>query len=125
VQLSRFKELGVRLAIDDFGTGFATLDYLRRFSAADILKLDASFIAGVADPSSHDLAIVSAAMVLADNLRFETIAEGVETRAQREVLANLGCHSAQGYLYSPAVPGPVIDDLVAGGLDTAFLNLAE
>ena len=125
VQLSRFKELGVRLAIDDFGTGFATLDYLRRFSAADVLKLDASFIAGVADPSSHDLAIVSAAMVLADNLRFETVAEGVETRAQREVLANLGCHSAQGYLYSPAVPADVIDDLVEAGLDTAFLDLAE
>lgn len=126
VQLSRFKELGVRLAIDDFGTGFATLDYLRRFSAADVLKLDASFIAGVTDPSSHDLAIVSAAMVLADNLRFETVAEGVETRGQRDVLADLGCQSAQGFLYSPAVPAEAIDAMVAdAALGRPFAIAAE
>ncbi|MCU1497599.1 MAG: hypothetical protein JWM47_1552, partial [Acidimicrobiales bacterium] len=114
-QLARFKELGVRLAIDDFGTGFATLDYLRRFAAADILKVDASFVAGVTDPSSHDLAIVSAAMVLADNLGFVTVAEGVETEAQREVLERLGCEFAQGYLFSRPVTAAEIDTMVAGG----------
>ncbi len=111
-QLARFKELGVQLAIDDFGTGFATLDYLRRFAAADILKVDASFVAGVTDPSSHDLAIVSAAMVLADNLGFDTVAEGIETEAQREVLERLGCSLAQGYLFSPAVPAEEIDEML-------------
>jgi diguanylate cyclase (GGDEF)-like protein/PAS domain S-box-containing protein len=111
-QLAKFKELGVRLAIDDFGTGFATLDYLRRFATADILKVDASFVAGVTDPSSHDLAIVSAALVLADNLGFETVAEGVETQAQREVLERLGCELAQGYLFSPPVTAEEIDDLL-------------
>ncbi|HEX2577174.1 MAG TPA: bifunctional diguanylate cyclase/phosphodiesterase, partial [Aquihabitans sp.] len=111
-QLARFKELGVRLAIDDFGTGFATLDYLRRFATADILKIDGSFVAGVTDPSSHDLAIVSAAMVLADNLGFETVAEGIETEAQREVLERLGCHLAQGYLFSPPVAAEEIDEML-------------
>ncbi len=111
-QLARFKQLGVRLAIDDFGTGFATLDYLRRFASADILKVDASFVAGVTDPTSHDLAIVSAAMVLADNLGFETVAEGVETEAQREVLERLGCGLAQGFLFSRAVEADAIDVLV-------------
>lgn len=111
-QLARFKALGVRLAIDDFGTGFATLDYLRRFASADILKVDASFVAGVTDPSSHDLAIVSAAMVLADNLGFDTIAEGVETEAQREVLERLGCSAAQGYLFSRPVEAATIDVMV-------------
>ncbi|QXC60153.1 EAL domain-containing protein [Aquihabitans sp. G128] len=112
-QLARFKELGVRLAIDDFGTGFATLDYLRRFASADILKVDASFVAGVTDPSSHDLAIVSAAMVLADNLGFVTVAEGIETEAQREVLERLGCEFAQGYLFSRPVAAGEIDALLA------------
>ncbi len=114
-QLARFKDLGVKLAIDDFGTGFATLDYLRRFATADILKVDMSFVAGVTDPSSHDLAIVSAAMVLADNLGFETIAEGVETEAQREVLERLGCDLAQGYLFSPPVTADEIDRLLRAG----------
>lgn len=111
-QLARFKALGVRLAIDDFGTGFATLDYLRRFASADVLKVDASFVAGVTDPSSHDLAIVSAAMVLADNLGFDTVAEGVETEAQREVLERLGCSQAQGYLFSRPVEADAIDVMV-------------
>jgi diguanylate cyclase (GGDEF)-like protein/PAS domain S-box-containing protein len=114
-QLRRCKELGLRLAIDDFGTGFATLDYLRRFSAADILKVDASFVAGITDPSSNDLAIVSAALVLADNLGFDTIAEGVETEAQRQVLENLGCELAQGHLFSESVAPAEIDALLASG----------
>jgi diguanylate cyclase (GGDEF)-like protein/PAS domain S-box-containing protein len=114
-QLRRFKELGVRLAIDDFGTGFATLDYLRRFSAADILKVDASFVAGLNDPSSHDLAIVSAALVLADNLGFDTVAEGVETAGQAEVLERLGCELAQGHLFSPSVTPETIDEMIAEG----------
>jgi diguanylate cyclase (GGDEF)-like protein len=114
-QLRRFKELGIRLAIDDFGTGFATLDYLRRFSAADVLKVDASFIAGLGDPSKHDLAIVSAALVLADNLGFDTIAEGVETSAQREVLSRLGCELAQGHLFSEPLEAAEIDALLERG----------
>lgn len=118
-QLARFTELGVRLAIDDFGTGFATLDYLRRFSAADVLKIDASFVAGISDPSSHDMAIVSAAMVLAQNLKFETIAEGVETDEQRQVLENLGCHAAQGFLFSTAVTADEVDEIVRVGFESA------
>jgi diguanylate cyclase (GGDEF)-like protein/PAS domain S-box-containing protein len=114
-QLRRFKELGIRLAIDDFGTGFATLDYLRRFSAADVLKVDASFVAGLGDPSKHDLAIVSAALVLADNLGFDTIAEGVETSAQREVLSRLGCELAQGHLFSEPLEADEIDALLERG----------
>jgi diguanylate cyclase (GGDEF)-like protein/PAS domain S-box-containing protein len=117
-QLGKLKAIGVRLAIDDFGTGFATLDYLRRFATADILKIDATFVAGVTDPASHDLAIVSAALVLADTLGFDVVAEGVETQAQLEVLQRLGCRLGQGYLYSPAVPAARIDAMLASWLDT-------
>ncbi|MEO6628298.1 MAG: EAL domain-containing protein, partial [Aquihabitans sp.] len=112
-QLDRLAALGVRLAIDDFGTGFATLDYLRRFSSAHVLKVDASFVAGLGDPSLPDVAIVSAALVLAEKLNFDTVAEGVETEEQRRVLLGLGCQRAQGFLFSPPVTAAEIDDLLA------------
>jgi diguanylate cyclase (GGDEF)-like protein/PAS domain S-box-containing protein len=102
--LRALKDLGVRLAIDDFGTGYATLDYVRRFSMADELKIDRSFVAGIADLHSPDAAIVSAAIVLADALGFEVVAEGVETAGQLAVLRRLGCGSAQGYYFGRPVP---------------------
>jgi diguanylate cyclase (GGDEF)-like protein/PAS domain S-box-containing protein len=105
--LTSLKLLGVQLAIDDFGTGYATLDYVRRFSMADELKIDRSFVAGVADFHSPDAAIVSAAIVLADALGFEVVAEGVETAEQLAVLRRLGCGRAQGYYFgkpTEAVP---------------------
>ncbi|MBI2710455.1 MAG: EAL domain-containing protein [Actinobacteria bacterium] len=102
--LARLKELDVELAIDDFGTGYATLDYVRRFGMADVLKIDGSFMSGLADPDGKDRAIVSAALVLGRALDFRTVAEGVETPAQRAVLEELGCDGAQGFLLSPPVP---------------------
>ena len=100
----RLKALGVRLAIDDFGTGYATLDYLRRYSMADELKIDRSFVAGISEFDSTDAAIVASSIVLADALGFEAIAEGVETAEQLKVLRKLGCHQAQGYYFSPPLP---------------------
>ena len=100
----QLKALGVRLAIDDFGTGYATLDYLRRYSMADELKIDRSFVAGISEFDSTDAAIVAASIVLADALGFEAVAEGVETAEQLKVLRKLGCHQAQGYYFSPPLP---------------------
>jgi diguanylate cyclase (GGDEF)-like protein/PAS domain S-box-containing protein len=102
--VARLKALGVRLAIDDFGTGYATLDYLRRFSVADQLKIDRSFVAGIRAFDSTDSAIVAASVVLADALGFEAVAEGVETASQLKVLRRLGCHQAQGFYFSPPLP---------------------
>jgi EAL domain-containing protein (putative c-di-GMP-specific phosphodiesterase class I) len=112
--LGRLKALGVRLAIDDFGTGYATLDYLRRFSMADELKIDRSFVAGLDHFHSADAAIVAAAVVLADALGFETVAEGVETGAQLEVLRRLGCNQAQGFYFSPPLPAGELLPLLMG-----------
>ena len=98
--LGRIKDLGARLAIDDFGTGYATLDYVRRFSMADQLKIDRSFVGGLEDARSPDVAIVSAAIVLANALGFTVVAEGVETEVQLGVLRGLGCDRAQGYHFS-------------------------
>jgi diguanylate cyclase (GGDEF)-like protein/PAS domain S-box-containing protein len=102
--LSRLSEHGVQLAIDDFGTGYASLDYVRRFSMADQLKIDRSFVADLDTGRPRDQAIVSASLVLARDLGFTSVAEGVETEGQRAVLTALGCSLAQGHLFCPAVP---------------------
>ncbi|MCU1452420.1 MAG: hypothetical protein JWN46_566 [Acidimicrobiales bacterium] len=112
--LRRLAATGVRLAIDDFGTGFATLDYLRHYSMAHAIKIDGSFVAGLLDPVGPDLAIVSAALLLARNLGFETVAEGVETDEQREALRRLGCDRGQGHLFS----APLSSAEVSGWLGT-------
>jgi diguanylate cyclase (GGDEF)-like protein/PAS domain S-box-containing protein len=107
--LDELKGLGVRVAIDDFGTGYATLDYVRRFSMADELKIDRSFVSGIADLHSPDAAIVSAALVLADALGFEVVAEGVENADQLAVLRRLGCRAAQGFYFGRPVPAHLIE----------------
>ncbi len=102
--LRRLAELGCRIAIDDFGIGYATLDYLRRFSLAHALKIDRSFVNGLG-VSREDTAIVNASVALASGLGMQVVAEGVETTAQLRMLADLGCHLAQGYVVSRPVPG--------------------
>ena len=94
--LTALKELGVRISIDDFGTGYSSLTYLKRFPV-DVLKIDRTFVDGLG-ADVDDLAIVQAILALASSLGIDTIAEGVETEAQRDVLEDLGCRRAQGFL---------------------------
>lgn len=103
-RLKALKALGVKIAIDDFGTGYATLDYVRRFTMADYLKIDRSFIDGVEREGSQEAAIVRAAIALAASLGLTVVAEGVETLFQMEALRDLGCELAQGYLFSRPLP---------------------
>ncbi len=100
--LRRLAALGCRLSIDDFGIGYATLDYLKRFSMADYIKIDRSFVDGLGS-SREDTAIVTASLALASSLGLGVVAEGVETVAQYAELADLGCEYAQGYLLSRPV----------------------
>ncbi|MBB3189239.1 EAL domain-containing protein [Halomonas cerina] len=96
------REAGYALAIDDFGTGYSSLAYLRRF-AADALKIDISFVREMLD-SRHDQAIVQTIIAMARALEMKTVAEGVETREQAEVLARLGCDQAQGFYFGRPLP---------------------
>lgn len=97
--VSSLSDLGVRFALDDFGTGWSSLSLLKRFPI-DVLKVDISFVAGLGRVDD-DTAVVRALIELAHALGLMTIAEGVETAAQEEILAELGCDAAQGYRYVP------------------------
>jgi EAL domain-containing protein (putative c-di-GMP-specific phosphodiesterase class I) len=104
--LARLRELGVALMIDDFGMGYSSLSYLHRF-AADTLKIDGSFIAGIG-PNGENSEIVRTIVALADELGMAVVAEGVETRDQFRMVRILGCGSAQGfYLARPMAPDDV------------------
>ena len=100
--IKQLKQIGVELAIDDFGTGYSSLSRLQRFHV-DYLKIDRAFVAGMAD-ARDDAAIVSAVIGLARALRLRTVAEGVETSAQRDRLAALGVDIGQGYHWGAALP---------------------
>jgi diguanylate cyclase (GGDEF)-like protein len=111
--LQQLRSAGVRVAIDDFGTGFSSLSRLSELPI-DILKIDCSFVRRLTpDRASH--AIVSTIITLARSYDLDTVAEGVETPAQLEILAALGCEISQGYLHSPAVPAETIEALLRAG----------
>lgn len=93
--------LGVTLSIDDFGTGYSSLAYLKRFPIQR-LKIDRSFVQGLPGDAS-DVGIANAIVQMGRALGLQVIAEGVETEAQRDFLAQAGCHEFQGYLYAPAL----------------------
>ena len=102
VVMQALKELGVLLAIDDFGTGYSSLSYLQRFPL-DILKVDRMFVHELGRNGGGD-EIVSAVISLAHALGLEVVAEGVETEEQYEILRQMSCDFAQGYLFSQPVP---------------------
>jgi EAL domain-containing protein (putative c-di-GMP-specific phosphodiesterase class I) len=99
--LKALKETGLRLAIDDFGTGYSSLSYLTRFPV-DTIKIDQSFVRRIgAEPT--ETAIVTAIISMAHSLNLVVVAEGVETRAELDFLAKLGCDEAQGYYFGRPV----------------------
>ena len=110
-RLHALAALGITMSIDDFGTGYSSLAYLKKFPISK-LKIDRSFVIGLPEDES-DRAIVSATIGMARGLKLKVVAEGVETRAQRDYLAGLGCESFQGYLCSPGLPADEFERLMA------------
>ena len=102
-KLRALKQLGIELALDDFGTGSSSLAHLRQFPI-DVLKIDKSFVDGVATEDSDAAALVRAIVELARTLRLGTVAEGVESPEQVSALRRANCERAQGYLFGRPVP---------------------
>jgi EAL domain-containing protein (putative c-di-GMP-specific phosphodiesterase class I) len=119
--LAELRQLGVRVAIDDFGADYSSLAYLKRFPAT-ILKIDKSFIDGLAAADSSDASLVAAVVAMSKALGITTIAEGVETSGQAARLMELDCDAVQGYLFSRPV-GPDTLPEVVNSLRTRTLHL--
>ena len=108
--LRALRDLGVKVGLDDFGTRYSSLAYLRQFPL-DFVKIDKSFIDDlVSDPKVR--AIVGAIIVLSHALDLTVVAEGVERASQRQVLIDLGCDHAQGFLYAASGAPEEIDNVV-------------
>lgn len=111
--LLRLRDAGIQVAIDDFGTGYSSLAYLKRFDI-DYLKIDKSFVSNL-ESDAGDLALAEAIVVMAHKLGFKVIAEGVETEAQRDILRQIGCDFAQGFLFSRPLPAEHFEALLRTG----------
>ena len=110
--LLQIKALGIRLAIDDFGTGYSSLSYLHRFPL-DTLKIDRSFISGMCE-GGEGMEIARTIMPLANNLRLDVVAEGVETIEQVAFLRKLHCKFAQGFYFSKPLAAEEAGALLIG-----------
>ena len=116
--LMALRARGVRVAMDDFGTGYSSLAYLRRFPL-DKLKIDGMFVRSL-DSDQDAQAVVTAIITLAQALRLDITAEGVETAEQLVMLRALGCGDVQGFLISRPMPGHE----VAAYLDRTNMSMA-
>ena len=96
------RKAGLKIAIDDFGTGYSSLSYLQKFPV-DIVKVDKSFICDI-EGNGDARSLVRAIISMAQSLRLNVVAEGVETAGQLAILRQLNCDYVQGYYYSPPLP---------------------
>jgi diguanylate cyclase (GGDEF)-like protein len=109
-KMGLLKSSGVQFSVDDFGTGYSSLAYLTRLPL-DQLKIDQSFVRNLGVRHSDGL-IVQTIIVMARSLGLEVIAEGVETAAQRDLLAQYGCEMYQGYLLARPAPAAALEAMV-------------
>jgi PAS domain S-box-containing protein/diguanylate cyclase (GGDEF)-like protein len=115
-QLRLLRRSGIRVAIDDFGTGYSSLSRLAELPV-DMLKIDRSFVS-VLTGSGTGRTVAQTIIALGRAFNMTTIAEGVETPEQLEMLANLGCDQSQGYLHSRPLPVADLEPLLKSGMGT-------
>ena len=110
--LRTLHDAGVPVSLDDFGTGYASLIHLKRFPVS-WLKVDRSFVSSM-EKDEDARVIVKTVVTLAHNLGMRTVAEGVETRSQLNILADLGCDLVQGYLVAKPMAAATLPEFLAG-----------
>jgi len=118
---SELRDMGCKLALDDFGTGYSSLTHLQALPFSN-LKVDRSFVKSMTE-TRESRKIVAAVIGLGHSLDMMTVAEGVETEAQADILLWLGCELAQGWLYGRPMPAEYIPDMIAASprtLSTQF-----
>jgi diguanylate cyclase (GGDEF)-like protein/PAS domain S-box-containing protein len=108
--LAQLKTMGVPLLVDDFGKGYSSLSYLHQLPI-DVLKIDHSFVMNM-ELGDKNLEIVKTIVALANNLHLQVVAEGVETARQFEIIQQLGCEYAQGYLFAKPAEVATIEKLL-------------
>jgi diguanylate cyclase (GGDEF)-like protein len=120
---AHIRALGIKIALDDFGTGYSSLSYLERFQI-DALKIDKSFVDRVQDASAKS-EVLRMIVALAHALGVDVIAEGIETREQRDALGRLGCTHLQGFLFGAPVKEDAATQMLApnSGGSSAFAEL--
>jgi diguanylate cyclase (GGDEF)-like protein/PAS domain S-box-containing protein len=121
VSLAKLRDAGVSIAIDDFGTGHSSLRMLAGLPI-DVLKIDGSFVRDLVTNRNHR-AIVQTTIRLASSLGMKTVAEGVETREQLELLRALGCDAVQGYLVSRPASAADLAQWLSGSTFTKLKQL--
>ena len=107
--LNQISDIGIELAVDDFGTGYSSLSYLKRLPI-NKLKIDQSFVEGLPN-DEEDAAITRSVIALSQSLNLKVIAEGVETKAQKDFLVDNGCKHIQGYLYSKPIEAIKMEEI--------------
>jgi len=100
-QLNKLRAVGIQFALDDFGTGYSSLSYLKNFPI-DYLKIDKSFIENL-ESDKDDMYLCEIIIKIANRFGLMVVAEGVENRAQYDLLVGQNCHFAQGYYFSKPV----------------------
>lgn len=113
VTMKAMKALGVKIALDDFGTGYSSLQYLQRFPF-DSLKIDRCFVQNLTVDKTNT-ALTTAIVEMAHQLNLKVIAEGVETKVERDFLFQHSCDEMQGYLFSPPLPANEFQKLLESG----------
>jgi EAL domain-containing protein (putative c-di-GMP-specific phosphodiesterase class I) len=108
--LARLRLKGFGLSVDDFGTGYSSLSQLSQIPFTE-LKIDRGFVSG-ATTQPRKRAMIETSLDLARKLSLDVVAEGVETEEEWQLLAQLGCDIAQGYLISAPVPGEQLPDAI-------------
>ncbi|WP_338845404.1 EAL domain-containing protein [Massilia sp. W12] len=109
-KLLAFRDAGMQVSLDDFGTGYSSLSYLKKFDI-DYLKIDKSFVANL-ENDDDNLTLCESIIVMAHKLGLKVVAEGVETRAQRDLLTRAGCDYAQGFFFAGPLDGAAFEDFL-------------